>query len=626
MEGLPVLVRYRVINRVTGQVLTEDMPHLHQSKWTITGFQPGSPGSTMIGSFEIPLHPPGSEKYRVVKKIVDASADYFLRIEGYLSHYGTVIGGAPAFAGLIRNIEKSYGDSGTYMLTGVTDVGYANYSKPFPGSYLYLKYGSGLSTASSYRQARHYFGTNEPGGIDNFNPFVAANYVSTNMPTLTAGAWTAGTDDGRPVVQCSSGGGAVLIKQQGAAAGDSLHRQYVEASGRMKPSSHITNAGVAFVGITKAAGNVTNSLCCLLVAGFNTATQVWDMSVRIRQVSAGSLSDLVTATFPLTGVSDPESMIAFSMALSWTGNDSPFGAQVVVNGRTIFSTVTVTAIEPGTGVCYPFIGFGTPASGSATVYYANLVQAILYSDDGHPGIAMFKPGVIGTPQYSLPLSSTPAANHLDQWARSATRESWYLRYTPVAYVPGVRTVGVVDMNTGPGSDLSQQVIFDRKKGNLISLSISGNADQFMSGTQTAGPPSADGGGLAIWRDISSVGRYGIIDDASLSLVSPNFNELWHASQAIMANKLALGTAGAKKAVVLRDPTTAGKWREQDFVSINDAEMDVNYLRTRIVGYTFVEGDPLQTIFLDQFSIDDPTLLLNRWKVALFGMAAQFGSR
>src|SRR6185312_590950 len=188
-------------------LITDDLPHLHAITYEVRAMQPGNPGSSAIGSFTIPLFPPGSEQYAAARAIYDR-LDYFQRVEFYASHDGASLGNL-VFARIITGIRRGTGQAPVLELTGISDVGLLNLSRPLPGEILRLSYGTGLSTTASYRQARNYLGTNELGVADNFSPYTSANYTSTNAPSLAAGTWSSTTDDGLSVVTCSTGTGAV---------------------------------------------------------------------------------------------------------------------------------------------------------------------------------------------------------------------------------------------------------------------------------------------------------------------------------------------------------------------------------------------------------------------------------
>lgn len=628
-------------------LITDNLPHLHAS-YTVQAMQPGNPSSSAVGSFTIDLHPPGSEGCAAAQAITD-QLDYYLRVEMYESHDGASLGKL-VFAGPITGIDKIDGENAHYTLTGASDLQYANLSRPFPGETLSIVYGL-AGAPSTYNQARNYFGANEPGACDSFSPYTPTNYVSTNLLGLTAGTWTSTTDDGLDVVSCSSGTGAVLLSKTGAIAQDLRHTQYVEISGRLLPSSHATNAGRMGVGLSASNTECTS----FAIVGYVTAKKNglhWDLDATITAYFNGTATGTHTISSALTTVDDPEGYIP--LTIGWLDMNQ-LGTAFLVNGKAIFNWTSTPQNDiifnfggnPPAGGCtaYPFVHFGAPASGTATVYAANLIHEVRYSDDQNPDTAAFKSGTIGTPAHSLQAFADSAPTFLEVWTRAATREGWYWRYTPSAFVSGKRTLGAVDFTSDPGTDLgtAKQVVFDQPGGgNLISLQFSANADQFASGTAASSVAGTDGGGVAYWRDISSITKYGVIDDQSLAVTAANFSEQRAASRQITSNRVNLSGIGSKSALVLRDPETADKWRELDKVMIHNPRLGINYQVCRVLAYTFDEGQTTQSLILDQFGADfivpaasgfqgghgHPVILppLKRLQQAVFQVAVKFGNR
>lgn len=511
--------------------------------------------------------------------------------------------------------------------------GLANLSKPFPGEVFSVNYNSGSNVNADYRQARNYFGANELGHSDNFSPFVAANYTSTKLPGLTAGTWASTTDDGLNVVSCSTGSGAVLVSKMGAAAQDKRDTYYIEISGRLNPSaSGGNNDGKFGVGLSASNADCNNSSVAYVTAKTSGSGNI-DLDVTATTYVGGSLNATQTASSALTTTADPEGFVPITIGLllfvGWSDlSGAGLGGTVIVNGKNIFAGGSTGLVADfGSKINnYPFLFFGTPAAGTATAYETNLVQMIRYTDDLHPGTAVVKSGTIGSPTHSLPHLSDASPTFLEVWTRVANREGWYWRWTPQPYVLGTRTLGTIDMTTDPGTDRSASIRFSRPDGNLIELQLSANADQFVTGTTAAGPTGTDGGGLAYWRDIGSMTKYGVIEDQVLTVTAPSFNEQRKGALNISNNRVNLSAAGAKTAVVLRDAQTADKWRELDRVTIHDPELGINYQTARVVGYTFDEGHATQTIYLDQFSVDDPTVPIKRLQQGAFQIAAKFNNR
>lgn len=583
--------------------ITNDLPHLHTSSYTVQAMQPGNPSSTALGSFTVNLFPPGSEGFAAAKAVYD-QLDYYQRIEMYESHDGASLGKL-VFAGPITGIDRSYSTSSAFVLTGASDLQWANLSRPFPGETLSLNYGSGSSINASYRQSRNHFGTNELGWADSFSPFTSASYTSASLPSLSSGSWSGTTDDGLNVASCATGTGAVLISKVGASAQDQRGTYMVEVAGRLLPSADATNAGKLGVGISVSNADCNNCILVYVTAKKNGSH--WDLNVTSTVYAFGALSASVATSSAFTTTEDPEGYIPVTISLH---DINATGSAVVVNGKVVQGSgggLTPPAAFPliAGATNYPFMFSGAPATGTATTYISNLIQQVRYADDQNPGLAAFKSGTIGTPGHSLAAFADSSPTFLEVWSRAATREGWYWRYTPQAYVVGARTLGTVDLALDPGTDrgTNQSVVFSRISGNLIGFHVSANADQFASGTAASSLSGTDGGGIAPWRDVSTMTKYGVIDDQVLAVTAANFSEQRAASRQILSNKVALGSALSKSALVLRDPQTAGTWRELDRVTIHDPEMGQNYQLTRILAYTFTEGQATQSLVLDQFGAD-----------------------
>ena len=584
--------------------ITTELPHLHTTSYTVQAMQPGSPSSTALGAFTINLHPPGSEGYAAAKAIYD-QLDYYQRVEMYESADGASLGKL-VFAGPITGIDNNDSESATFKLTGASDVQWANLSRPFPGELLSLGYGSGSFTNASYRQARNYFGTNEPGWTDTFNSYTSANYTSTNYTSGSTGNWAAGVDAGFNVVTCSTGTDAVLISKVGIRAGDMLNTNFAEVSGRLLPSSDTSNAGGFGIGLSLSSTTVApatgaNNLATQVRAKKNVSTGRWDADVL--QVNGHFQTSTTNA---LTSVDDPEGYIPFTISIQARGSATADNQVSIsaVNGNTGF-TANTFVVDLGQTTVYPYLYFNAAGSGTATVYMRNLVQEARFSDDRNPGVAAFKSGTIGTPAHSLTVSSDAGPTFLEVWSRAAALEGWYWRYTPQPFVVGTRTLGTVDLTTDPGTDrgTNQSIVFSRDTGNLVSLQLSANADQFASGTTASSISGTDGGGVATWRDISTITKYGVIDDQTLAVTTPTFSEQTRSAQQIVANKINLSALGSKAALVLRDPQTADKWRELDKVMIHNPRQSINYLVARVLALTFDENVPTQSLILDQFGAD-----------------------
>lgn len=588
MRGIPAYLRLRVIDRIAGTEVTNDLPHLHRSSWHIVAMQPGNPSSSAVGTFNIPLFPPGSSNYKLAKPTYDKLKKY-QRVEAYISHNGASLGKLYA-AGVITGRKSSW--SGGLQLDGMTDLALANYSRPFPGEL--------LPNDLTSKVIQSYMGTNELGWSDAFAPFVTGNYVSTNLPGGTAGTWTSTTDDGFPVVSCTTGTNAVLISQAGAIANDRWHSQFVEVSGRLTPSTSTTDAGVIGVGISSSPANANTC-----VVGYVEAIAVgsrYNLTIGIASYSAGVMTHNNKVLNALTNVDDPQGQIPFTVGLYLeTSGTSTGEAILTVNGNPIIRLAT--GYSPGVATNYPFLHFETPTSGTAVSYFTNFNQQTRFTPDGASTASVFAPGSITTATNSLGPGTNPGGSFLDVWSACATREGWYWRYTPQPYVIGTRTFGKVDFGPDPGTDYgtSKKIVFSKLDGSLVDLELDENADPFMTGTAAISTSTPDGGGVGYFRDIASMAAYGIVEDVSI-VAANDFNNLRRGAFQVVANKIATDSnAGAKVATILRTPETSDVARELDKIMVHDPEQNVNYQVSRILAYTFDEGVTIQQLALDQFS-------------------------
>ena len=630
-EAITTLFRIRLVATFNSgnKEITNDLPHLHQCHYEVVAFQPGNPGSSALGSFSVQLHPPGSEGYAAAKAIYD-QIDYIQRVELYGSPDGQSLGKL-YYAGVITGIRKGYGQNPVFELSGVSDLFWLNYSRPFPGEELSTNYGSGLTTQADYRQAHNYFGTNELALGDNFSPFTAGNYTSTNLPSLTAGSWSSTTDDGLNVVSTTTGTGAVLISKTGAVGNDKRRIIFVEASGRLAPSSDATNGGKFGVGMSQSNANANNA-----AVAYVTARSSSTLDVTLSYYQSGTLLTSQTVSSAFTGAQDPEGFVPITISLSISGGPAntfgTSGTAVTVNGKVVLNINTSPQVlidyDATAGTNYPFLFYGTAATGTAAPYFAYLVEQNRYTDDQNANTAMFKAGTIGSPLFSLQNSNDPGPTFLELISRVASRETWYWRYTPQAYVIGTRTVGTLDLTADPGTDhgTDKSVVFSVTDGTLVNLEFSANADQLMAGTVSASLSGSDGGGVAFWRDVSTMTKYGVIDDQVLGLTRPYFYEQRRHALQTVTRKVAINASGSKTAVVLREPKTADVWRELDKVMLHVPEIGVNYLVARVIGYTFDEGQATQTLTLDQFGIDNDITVIRALQQGIFQTTLKFGNR
>jgi hypothetical protein len=87
-----------------------------------------------------------------------------------------------------------------------------------------------------------------------------------------------------------------------------------------------------------------------------------------------------------------------------------------------------------------------------------------------------------------------------------------------------------------------------------------------------------------------------------------------------------GTPGASyTARVIRDPSTADRYRELDYVTINAPTLGINHKKMLVLARTFTEGSPEETLVLGQYGTAD-MVAANRMMPGLNQMAGLFKNR
>lgn len=617
-------------------IITEDLPHPHQSNWKTVGMQPHNPSNASLGSFTIPLWPPRSSEFVAAKPIYDQLREY-QRVEAYEGLSPTGIGkGKFINAGFINGLPKGKTESGgNYAITGIPDIVIANLSRPFPGEQLGVSYGTGLITAASLRQVRNYLGINEPGWCDDFSAYDSNNYNSVASPIGGVGTWTTDTDNGLPVIKCLVGTGAALLAKSGIRPGDGNSTGYVEIRGRFKPNTtDATNAGKFGLGLSFSGVDFLSEynqtgfyILAFCTVKYNATSQRYDLNLNIQ---TGGPTTVFTNF--LSSVDDTDGYIPFEMTLEVSNLDITYNSKgriiVTVNGQTAVQSNTGGSVTGGQAILFPYLFYGNSATASQpTAYFNALYQFARYTDDG-TDVSTFKLGASTSPTHSLPVRSDAGQTFLDMWSRIAVLENWFWRYTPQPFNPSLngRTLGVVDFLPDPGADLSHSCIFSFDKGNVKDISLNANDDAVVSATSVTSLSGTDGGGVAGWRDIAATLTYGALADQTLFLASPTFAEQTLASRQIVQNKILVGTSGAKTAILIRDADTFGKWRELDIITLDDKDLNLPFLATRILSYTYEEGSIEQTVELDQFSVRNTTVPQRRTQQGVFQMAKTFGNR
>ena len=614
--------RIRIVNRVTGAEVVSNLAHLHQGSWVKRAMQQGSPGSVAIGDFTIKLHPPGSEGYAAnsadYNKLLPGSGEG-LRVEAFLGDGAILATPSNGRAGIITQVNLQDGGNSVFELIGKTDEWIAQAQRTYPGEIIH---GTAYDTVSIVKE---FIGNHAVGITDQFNPYVSGNYTSSNLPALTAGTWTGTTDTNginSNVVTNSTGTGAVLISKTSMNFGvdaDANGTMIAECICRLKPSgTSATNAGRVGIGLSKVAGNTADCQVAYVTAKWNAGTSRYDLDAEI-DVYVGNVSAGTTVyTNVLSSVDDPDGYIPLQLQLlNQIGGSNT--VRFIVNGSPVSTVGTGTIL--GFFPVFPMFMYGLPAAGGANAYFTNLLTAVRNTGGT---TAWFNNGVFGTPAHKFRVNQMPPPTFLDMWTVAATLEGWYWRYTPATMSSGVAKIGVVDFNTvgAIGTDHSGDIRFV-KGDNLVSIRQQGNADTFGSDLQLNGYADASSGGIHYGRNLSAMTTYGWLSGVGMTLSVQDYVGLQRQAAQVAANK---GTPGGSYiAVVNRDPATADKFRELDYITVHDPEIGINNLKVLVLSITFDEGQPTQTLTLGQYGVAD-LVSAQRMMPGLNQMAGLFKNR
>jgi hypothetical protein len=643
MPTAPPLIsflRIRVVNWITGAVITENLPHL-PSTWEIRGFQAGAQGQNMLGKFTIPLPPPQSREYRAGKAVFD-QLDYGLRVEAYISQSGVSQGGDPRYAGFITSIRKNFD---TFEISGSSDLWLLQESTLFPSE--------GISSLTGDINLRWYGGPTAPLLLDDFNPYVPGNYTQV-------GTWVAATTPAPtalPGVSCTPGGTAVQAynfrntKFYGVTL-NGINRPYGmlwEAFCVLNTTSQSTiNAGQIGIILSHARDTLgRDAHFASAVAKWNTSTSLYDIDLYINFVDPAGVETSVVTTNAFTSVRMPWTVHVQYMS-NWVMQNQ-HAAVTSFNGKVLQDGLNSAVFFQDGAFPGFFVKSAADGLGGVTGYFANLcvfahtsVNNAPAGGDGqdaqHTQTSPFLLGSYTQSPNSIALGIPPyqAANQetcLDTLHHSATLDGYVLRYTPQALgntplpISGMLSLGTLDY--GPTatvtSDLTDTVIFTEGY-DLLSCEIEPNAELFTTTARVAGTPGGDSGGSVDWRNIAAIRKYGFLVETVMGVAFAGFPILALLGKAIVGKRTTLASGTAKTITIIRTADNAERWRELDRISIKAPSLGLNNTTSTVVAYTFTEGSAEQTLTLDQYPLSDPQHGWSRYLSGLSYISQQFASR
>jgi hypothetical protein len=621
-------LRFRVMNRVfeSGQVGTEvirDFPHAHRSKWTISSIPLGSPASVASGKFEIPMPAVQSDEYRGSVEVMNKLARG-QRVEGY---FGPVGAGAPTVTGIIDRIGRKL--TGEWLIEGKTDLWIAQMSRVFPG-----ETGAAFGTYGGQPAAilKEFMGANELqfGDIYTGSPFVAGNYISTNVPGGHTASWAAGTDPvlGLPTATASGGGAASALAlgptfSAPTLNGNSNRAALIRVAGTAIPTPSLTTDGQVAGTWGIAYGTDGNNVnVYYFTLKWRTATGTYDIDVHADFWFGGSLLKSFTATTAMTGifVSTPPGYFSFELEVASFANPSGSNPITVVtlNGMQVLTTTYVQDYSSG-GKVGPFFSDGT--SGGATIYATSLGFFTRYNaahdSAGAPFIAdatFAGPTLTGGP--SAPSGPT----FLDMWGRAQDLSGQQLHYTPQAMTAGSRVLGKVAFGATLGTDWSKQFEF-REGDDLIDVEEDNAAEGYATELDLSDQATVGSGGAGRWSNLAAIKSLGVLSDQIPSVSGRDFASLLAASQR------AAGNTSSVMARRIRVPLTVKTVliRELDTVGVHCPSLGLYHQPYPVVSRTIAEEGWID-FFVSALPFADPGAMAARMFNGVDRLAATFATR
>ena len=156
----------------------------------------------------------------------------------------------------------------------------------------------------------------------------------------------------------------------------------------------------------------------------------------------------------------------------------------------------------------------------------------------------------------------------------------------------------IDYGASPGTDRSDVVVFDPS--NIIDGFVGPVPDLYATNVRFNAVRGSDSGGTITWPRIGSAGDI-VLRDTTQDVGVPGFRWAMLYAQRVQARKAA--PSAATQLEVVRVPGIADRWRELDTVLVDDWRLGISQQKSLVMGYTFQEGSPTQTVYLSQFSAE-----------------------
>lgn len=585
-EGILGYLKWRVLDQNTGAVVISDLPHLHQSSYTVRGLQKGFPGSVQIGDFRIPLPAPYSEDHRRARYLYDLLAAG-QRIEGFL---GDVITGTPRFSGVITKITKNLKDP--WLIEGVDSLWWLQQSQTLPGELAQQTRGSGIVGS--------YLGTQELVWSDNFPTSTSfqLNYTNTGFAQNASDPYF-----GLSNIQVSGTtvSTATAVSTWGQAA--QFLNGVVSLRGTVvagTAAGSAANFGIALV----SDATFQNGIYVNVQMDSTAGAAPYSAHLTIFSQSAGTFTQQAQVLNVFTGLN---ATFQFELQAVLSTNVTTLNASVraILNGKDPGVVWNPASLTVAGGVTPGRIGVRhQPAAGGTPALYVNNLQ-FESRTSSISSVSPFYTTAFGTNRFAVGNITISSANNvlqnvnlagqsqLDAMLLASMVDGFFIRKNPGF---GFKADSI-DYAAQPGTDLSSSIVFDEGS-NVVNAFIGPVPDMYATNAKFNAVRGFDSGGLVTWPRFGSVGDM-VLTDTAQDVGVPGFR--WMMNYALQVQARKASPNAAQTIEVYRTADTADKWRELDFVTVNVPTLGINKQRSLVLGYTFAEGSPTQMLYLAQFS-------------------------
>jgi hypothetical protein len=592
MEGVASKLHYRIVDINTGVEVISDLPHLHQSSWTVRALMPGIPGAASLGDFTIRLPGVRSATYKTNRDVY-AQLAVGQRVEAYL---GDMTHSRPKFTGIITKPPRRTLSGDAIEVTGSDSLWMLQQTQLYPGEIL----GAGGNTSDLMSIALGHRQVLWSDDFANYNG-LGSGPTSANYAVGSGWSWFLDTAyTGLPVI----GNGSVNGASVSTTATWTVNKEFNWSGGGVARASMVTLTGTMVAGTdtTQAvsaeilaptdnnASFQNGYMSRAIMRQTGAGTGLYNVDLEVWQASGGAYARFVQTTNVMTNL---PSVLPFELQMVFYQLGTNLLIRVLLNGKDANCVATFGSSVSATGA----VGFrtGWNAGGSPILLVNTFRFDSRVGNWGTPRFAVANLFSYTTLSESI-ISS--AQSHLDIAMLSATMDGTLIRKTPGRGI----TADTIDYDRGRlaggfvGSDLSSDIVFEEDV-NVVDAEDAPVADTFATSTRVNAVSGGGSGGSAESSPRANIGDVVLTDTVS-DVGIPTAALLAAYARTVAARKT--NASRAVQVTVIRTPEQADRWREMDLVKVNIPSLDINDQVLMVLGYTFTEQDPQQTVWFSQF--------------------------